>query len=491
MVQIYHFPSLTKEEFIDKFDGRIVIGQDAFLNLIEGNAISRTDENKNIIKGEFLLGKFELVQEGPALIIKESGLNPNNENREEIIIKNFPFYSGGFSILLNKKISGLNNSPLKYSDPDLFNRSAFSQDDIRGRFFAPAKIESANGEKNYAIKYYDSKGFCLDVSLISNFLYKNNENPTDENPNIDYYLNNNFIAHKTTSGNVAFLYCAVQEHYGTNNNKISEKSLSFLTIIDSKGNIIFNQQISENISKVQPACIAINNDGEYFACFDKAHQSFICQKFDQNLGNLIGEKFEQDSLEPLIRQIQHNEELQLKDGSKVILDVNNGFKIYYPIYENDNEVFLNYFLEDGETSIKAAEKQSVTFCEEFETIAKLEENPNSIILFSGLITSGKSKIDLRHFNIISSDELIRNIRVVKSSQYSIKDILNQKFNFDDLDPNLENLFAQDNPVNISSSLRQIDPLWILIKLPNNQIMAFADFNLDEFISEINGLFLLN
>ena len=326
MVKLYHFPSLSKPEIIDDFDGKIAIGEGENLTIIEGKALPRTDQNCNLIAGEFLLGQFELKQVGPALLIRESGLNPFPDNRLEITIKNFPFYSGGFSISLNKERSDKMNSAVKYSDPELFNRSLFASDDIRGRFFAPGKI-TVNNSQNYALKYYDAHGFCLGVELLTNFVSKISETPSNSNPNINYYLNNNLTTYRLDNGNIAFIYSVDREFNGENNNVISQNSISFLAIISENGVIISNNKVSENFTRTSPSRIAKDSDGNYFACFSKNNEKFICQFFDPNNGNFLSDIFETESLEDLTNIIEHNDSITLKTGHKIEADVNNSFKI--------------------------------------------------------------------------------------------------------------------------------------------------------------------
>ena len=143
-------------------------------------------------------------------------------------------------------------------------------------------------------------------------------------------------------------------------------------------------------------------------------------------------------------------------------------------YTNNSETHWYLLLFSG--------KQIVNFCEEFKTTAKLNKNPNSVTIFSGLMTSAQSVIDLSDF-AISAQDLANNMKIAKSSQYDIECLLNKDFSWD----NLQKESHKEAKKNIL--LKDINPIWILVKLPDDQIIIFCEFLLSEFKQEIENLFI--
>jgi hypothetical protein len=481
MIRNFYFPQLAKTEIIEEFDGRIIIGEGENIFVLEGIALPRVDMQGFVIDGEYVLGEFDLFQSGTDLVISKTGTDLSKENAAQIIIKNFPFYSGGFGFFLNRFPSGELLPAKEFEDLELFSQTVFASRDVRQRFFAPAKIPAADGTINYAIKSFDSRGLNLGTQLLTNFSSVKNGADSDFPASVTgYVIENDLIASRLENGHVALIYEVREETYGVKNSLLFCASLAFLAVVNENGIIISNQPISEiasndekNFTTLDPAAIGSTKSGKNFACFSKSNGSgFICQEFDLN-GQLVGEDFETDSIDEYKNSNSFGSALAgLSQGYKIEADIPNGFKIFTPFYKNsaNKNLAKNYYLHEPQVTLPNDKKAMISFCEEIETLAKVTRNPNSTLVISGLDLSIYSQIDLRDFEL-SLEEVLENSFAASPSQYTVADLLDHKFsaeNSSEVVPPESNL--------LFNTARDI----AVLELPENQQLIFLNFSLKNF-----------
>ena len=495
MTQIFRIPILDKIRFIQALDGQIIIGEGADSVILEGNAMPRVDRDGVVVKGEYTLGEYDIFQEGPALIIAKTGIDFGVESAPQLIIKNFPFYSGGFGILLNKEFAGKLSTASEYSDPELFTQTIFAAQDVRGRFFAPAKITSEDGTQNYAIKTFDSRGNNLGSELLTNFnSLRTQENESNRDSITSYYTSNNVMGHRLSNNNTAFIYEAKEETRNIKNEILFQASLSFLTITDCNGLVIYNHLVKESVSEagqnfieLDPLFIGTGKDGKNYACFSANNENYYCQEFLPS-GELSGEIIETKNPEQYLGSVQINDSITLPTQHKIEADTPNGFKIFSPIYvdsSNKNPV-KNYYLDNPEEEIPAEKQLMINFCQEIETVARISKNPNSVTIISGLSLSENSRVDLRDFDL-SFDTIFDQIFITTPSQYSVQDLLAGKFTTD-FDEN-KNEFKPSEDQGFLN--RDANPESTILQLDENQILVFIDFSPENFEENIYDLLILN
>ncbi len=485
----YYFPDFSGQNIISNLSGgaRLVLGDGAESVSLLGNAIPKTDANRNIIPDVWDLNGFELHKVGSDLVVIKAGGDIDDLDVGSITIKSFPFsQSRAFGISLGKiKDNGVGSS---YSilESQAFNTIVFAAADQRGRFFSPVFDGG-----NFVIRIHDTDGFVVG------------------NQKLAYGASTIGQCLRLPSENVAFIYGLNEKITGSQGNFISAKNSAWLAVTDADGLVISNQKLGEFIptsayewqeNQFAPSHVSTRtaNDGSHknYACFTLGGSRFHCGELS-DVGDLVG-SFGYVSNPSQFYGASNDYTVAFLPTDHKVTAASKSFSVVPPRYRDMtlSEIIPNYSIPSGSLAVTnpSIPKQQITFEQVADALAasrlKIRPAANTVTAVSGLIGSVGAKVDVSDFNL-TPEEITTRITSTTQSEYSLEDILAGQYqasvqrkklvNSTDEDYHTDDYYAAnvtlpsyfDNPAKFT-----------ILSLPNNQVVVFTDISQQELAQNI-------
>jgi murein DD-endopeptidase MepM/ murein hydrolase activator NlpD/GH24 family phage-related lysozyme (muramidase) len=534
----FDIPALSPTSGIDEIidsnsDGKIRIGGEV---LPTSKALPKTNPVTNeVIADQWTLGTYNLARVGNDLEISKSGTSAAASSGSKLIIKNYPFSASkpAFGINLDLQVVGLGSPKSLSSEPYVskVDLSLYASSDANGRFFLPAIISDATtGNSNYAIRTYDANGAAVSTQLLTDIV-SYEVTPSKITSRSLIRTLPTIPSCRLSDGSVAFIY-AYNEYFLTPPNSFTQgNSFAFLAKVDAKGKLISNrlvhQMTSDNRDSFDrqgfhiPSFISPNG-----MCFGTARSGNICGTLDADQLSFVSShaEFNYDG------DHQDNSFTTLTTGHKITSTYqvsgadNLQVKIASPIYAQtpSDQRVTNYDISGQYVVASGLKKEMLSVSREEGTELQISENPNSYLAAVGFDSNPLAKMSLP----VSGNSQIK-VYSVKSSDYSLDDLLDGKFNtlaatpinvssarrrrrldtpfnstagnstddgfyyYGDDETVVDDDLATDDVTNDDVDLSDSDQLFTLLILPNNQTIILVGVNATELAKSPQNYYSLS
>ena len=475
----YYFPSLSGSDIIEDvdLDGSIFVGKGLGTLPVFGNAIPSVDSAGNVVADTWTSPQgFKLRKVGTDLEITNLAAEISSTSTPRITVKNFPFTNekGAFGITLGKKMdktAGLETSSKSLSDGFLLPNGANPSSVGTGKFFGMLRL-GLSSPLSDSLATFDSFGNQLSAVNIDDEFSKYSSSAV---PEITGFKSASQPFSYTAGGKKYYVYSVAG---GKDVGEFSYSRVGAL-LTDSAGNILTSQVYDEGTVSnaigggTSVYSYSIHNpqgkDGLYFlyqkrqgsARYGNDDLGIVVQKINPTTLEKIGDPIGYSSHNWAISgaAIYGNYDASTQDNpndftlaSGTRIKINNGVADDDGQYRTTitslvpklrdllpSEIVPNSDLAAGDQETDTALSRAIlAFNDEELTSLKVNSNPNSKLALLGTSQNSNAKISLP----VASNSQVQ-IYSVKSSDYSLDDLLDGKFNT-----------AAATPIDVSSARRR-------------------------------------
>ncbi len=462
----FYLPSIAGDDYITSSvnDGAINIGGIK----LSGNADPKTGANGETY---YSLSNYDLHQVGSDLVVCKLGADVSSASTPRITIKSFPFTqsTGAFGITLGKKMdktAGIKT--VTKSLPNLLSLplGGFPSGASVDKFFGITRQLRADGSNNEleadSIAMFDSFGNQISSKSLDEVFNKNTD-ADSHFKGLKASSPSSYLCTISSNGKKYYLLGAssmasfnkvVQSQDGRSSlDRIFYSQVGAL-LLDTAGNVVSSQIYDQgSFSTLEAAGTQFYSFG--FSISEDQNDLYIYYERDSKSGpyddykeEMVFQKIDKNSLGKIGEPISYSSSYWSEHAS--VITGSNHFSLFYPEYFTlasgtkiqisdrrtitssipqlrdllPSEIIPNHDLAAGDQKTDTSlSKAILAFNADEETKLSVTSNPNSQLALLGTSQNSNAKISLP---VASNSEV--QIYSVKSSDYSLDDLLDGKFN---------------------------------------------------------------
>ncbi len=462
---VVYFSSIAGSDTIEGPDGTIIIGNGKQSVKLTGNALPKVSSSGY---ASWTLGNFELHEVRGGLVITKLGADISSASTPRITVKNFPFTNekGAFGITLGKKMdktASLETSSKSLDSAYLVN-GGYALGSSTQKFFGVLRSTDSLGNViagvSDSIGVFDAEGNQVASRSLDGVFSSGAIDSNLLTPSLDSGIRTYSAYPLQIGGKKYFLYPTLES--GTVNSANYMRAGAIL--VDGNGNFLSSNVYANandrtgSIRSAYPSGFATSKEnpdelyflyraengagdvGTFAQRVDKTSLASIADPIGysaftwNSFGSAKYENAASLTLDPLQFALADETVISVSDAGKTITSAIPQLRDLLP-----SEIVPNSDLAAGDQETNTALSRAIlAFNDEELTSLKVNSNPNSKLALLGTSGNSNAKISLP----VASNSQVQ-IYSVKSSDYSLDDLLDGKFNT-----------AAATPIDVSSARRR-------------------------------------